>query len=123
MKRGEIMLTVKVKETGKIVNLSLIDRKTNCDYVADFIGNTGAFEREFERLEDETGAMYAISQEDLDWWENVIALQEKSDALQAKFLESHDYGELLDLLEQVGATDLDTRLEAEIELVNEALDV
>ena len=115
------MLNVKIKETGDTETLSLIDPKTGCNYIADFIGNTGAFYREFERIEDENGTYYLITQDDYDWWSNVIAMQEKSDVLQVEFLENHSYDDLLELLSKADYNDLDTRLENEIELLTQAL--
>ncbi len=111
------MLVVKVKETNQVVTLSLIDPKTGCDYIADFIGNTGALGREFERLNDE----WQIAQDDLDWWLNVIAMQQKSNDLQATFLQTHSYDDLMDIFEQASHQDLDTQLAAEIELLEQAL--
>ena len=37
----------------------------------DFVGNTGAFDREFEKTDKQ--ADYAISQDDYDWWSKVVA--------------------------------------------------
>ena len=110
-------MQVIIKEINQVATLTLIDTKTGTDYVADYIGNTGAFDREFERVGDD----WYVSQEDFDWWDAVITKQQQSDDLQAEYLESHSYDELMDLLDQVWACDLDDRVDQEIELLQEAI--
>lgn len=62
-------MQVIIKETNQVATLSLIDNKTGVNYAADYIGNTGAFDREFERVGDD----WYISQDDYDWWVNELA--------------------------------------------------
>lgn len=106
-----------VKETNQAATLTLIDRKTGVNYVADYIGNTGALGREFERVGDD----WYISQDDFNWWDAVIAKQQQSNDLQAEYLETHSYDELMILLEQVSACDLEDVVAQEIELLQEAI--
>ncbi len=110
-------MQVIIKETSQAATLTLIDRKTGVNYVADYIGNTGAFNREFERVGDD----WCISQDDFDWWDAVIAKQQQSNDLQAEYLETHSYDELFSLLEQVPACDLEDAVAQEIELLQEAI--
>lgn len=67
----ENIMKLRIKETGEIKTLSLMSPRTACDYVFDFIGNTGAFYREFEHCDDGI-ADFTISQENYDWWHKVI---------------------------------------------------
>lgn len=77
-----------IKETSAIGTLSIIDPRTGCDYIFDFVGNTGAFDREFEKTDDEN-ADFAISQADYDWWAKVVtdnqALEYRIDELVAEY--------------------------------------
>jgi hypothetical protein len=68
-------MTVKIRETGEIIELGIIDPKTECNYVKDFVGNTGAFDREFAEYDDDTGC-YVADEADVKWWQNVIAVHE-----------------------------------------------
>lgn len=111
-------MQVIIKETNQVATLSLIDHKTGVNYVADYIGNTGAFDREFERVDDD----WYISQDDYDWWIDVIAKQQASNNLQAEYLDTHSSDELFDLLSQITACDLEDIVNQEFELLQSALD-
>ena len=104
---------IDIKPTNQVATLSLIDSKTGVDYVADYIGNTGAFDREFSQVGDD----WYISQDDYDWWVDVIAKQQASNDLQAEYLETHSSDELFDLLSQITACDLDDIVNQELELL------
>lgn len=69
-------MEVKIKESGKVETLSIIDPKTGCCYVADLIGNADGFSQ-FER----EGEMWVCDQETFDWWDAYITLLEKTDDL------------------------------------------
>ena len=71
----------------------------------------------FERVGDD----WYISQDDFNWWDAVIAKQQQSNDLQAEYLETHSYDELMILLEQVSACDLEDVVAQEIELLQEAI--
>ena len=77
-----------IKETGAIETLSIIDPNTSCDYIADFIGNTGAFEREFEKTDK---ADYTISQNDYFWWSKVVADNQALEYRIAELAEEYGY--------------------------------
>lgn len=111
-------MQVIIKETNQAATLTLIDRKTGVNYVADYIGNTGAFDREFERVGDD----WYISQDDYNWWVDVIAKQQASNNLQAEYLETHSSDELFDLLSQITTCDLEDIVNQEFELLQSALD-
>lgn len=65
-------MNVKIKETGKIENLSIIDRNTGVDWVNDLIGNAGALsDGQFEWSEEDDA--YLVSQAEYDWWSLYIS--------------------------------------------------
>jgi len=68
------MLKIKIKETGLIYDLSIIDPKTGVDWISDFIGNHDGFrEGEFEKPADtDANYDYEIDQGHFNWWETVI---------------------------------------------------
>ena len=84
-----------IKETGKIETLSIIDPKTGCDYIFDFVGNTGAFDREFEKTDNEN-VDFAISQADYDWWAKVVADNQALDYRIAELVAEHGYDRVMD---------------------------
>ncbi len=64
-------MEIRIKETNEIVELEIIDPKTNLDFIADFIGNTGSLhDGQFEY--DEDTEIYTTTQENYDWWETVV---------------------------------------------------
>jgi hypothetical protein len=73
--RRKKTMRVKIKETGEIVELSLIDPKTGCDCVEDFIGNAGAFNREFS-VYDADNDCYIAYNDDVEWWQTVISVHD-----------------------------------------------
>jgi hypothetical protein len=84
-------MTVQIRETGEIIELSLIDPKTGCDYVEDFIGNTGAFNREFA-VYDADNDCYIAYDDDVEWWQTVISVHAHVDSVIAAIGDpiSHD---------------------------------
>lgn len=85
-----------IKETGEEKCLSLIDHQTGCDWVADFIGNTGAIGYPGQNdasiniwFDPETEAFFADS-ENFTWWENVVS--EMQEFENKKYDLAHKYG-------------------------------
>lgn len=71
-------MEVRIKETGKVEFLGLVDHKTGQNYVADFIGNAGGFVNgDFYKNED---GELETTQENFDWWQEVIADNEALEA-------------------------------------------
>ena len=105
-----------IKETGKIETLSIIDPKTGCDYIFDFVGNTGAFDREFEKTDNEN-ADFAISQADYDWWAKVVADNQALDYRIADLVAKHGYDRVMDAV-----MDASSDLEDDAAAANAALD-
>lgn len=105
-----------IKETGKIETLSIIDPKTGCDYIFDFVGNTGAFDREFEKTDNEN-ADFAISQADYNWWAKVVADNQALDYRIADLVAKHGYDRVMDAV-----MDTSSDLEDYAAAANAALD-
>jgi hypothetical protein len=78
--------------TGKVVELSINDRKSNIEWTSDLIGNAGALKWNSER------DMAVMSQEDIEWWSNTIEGLDKIEDLkeEAKELLSAEEFELLE---------------------------
>ena len=92
-----------IKETGAIETLSIIDPKTGCDYIADFIGNTGAFEREFEKTDK---ADYAIRRIDYAWWAKVVADNQALEWRIMRLVEEYGYDRVMTALNRNDSCDL-----------------
>jgi hypothetical protein len=82
-----------IKETGETKKLSIIDRKSNTEWTADLIGNSGDlhYNSEEDRYEMQTEA-------DFDWWKNTIEGLSNIDNLteQARVLLTNDDFEILE---------------------------
>jgi hypothetical protein len=71
-------MLVRITETGATESLSIIDPRSGCDWVIDYIGNAGAFEDgQFRRskVDDEM----ECDQDTFDWWQNQIERQQAAD--------------------------------------------
>ena len=91
-----------IKETGAIEILAIIDPKTGCDYIFDFVGNTGAFDREFEKTDDEN-ADFAISQADYGWWAKVVADNQALEYRIAGLAAEHGYDRVMDAVTSISS--------------------
>ncbi len=69
-------MDIRIRETDKLENLSIIDPKTGVDYISDFIGNAGGLtDGQFELYVYEWVAdddFYACDQETYEWWADVV---------------------------------------------------
>ena len=90
-----------IKETSAIETLSIIDPRTGCDYIFDFVGNTGAFDREFEATDE--NADFAISQADYDWWAKVGADNQALEYRIAELAAEHGYDRVVDVVASTGS--------------------
>lgn len=95
-----------IKETGKIETLSIIDSKTGVDYIADFIGNTGAL-TDGQFVLDEDSNAYICDQATFDWWLDVVtnnqAINERINTLSKE----HGVEVVLDAVSEAGGVDLE----------------
>lgn len=65
-------MDVKIKETGKIESLRIIDPGNGVNWVTDLIGNTGAFnDGQFTWSEEDNA--YIADQDTYDWWAGYIS--------------------------------------------------
>jgi len=97
-------MKVKIEELGDIEELTYIDARSGVDCTMDFIGNTGAFGREFQW--DDKEEVYVISVEDYNWWFYVITEQEEMDELVVQLLKVYDTDEVYKVIEQSTGVDL-----------------
>ncbi|WP_455018957.1 hypothetical protein [Kingella denitrificans] len=104
-----------IKDTGAIETLAIIDPKTGCDYIFDFVGNTGAFDREFEATDE--NADFAISQADYDWWAKVVADNQALEYRIAELVAEYGYDRVMDVV-----TSISSDLEDYAAAANAALD-
>lgn len=113
------MLNVLIKETSEVKSLSIIDPKTNIDYISDFIGNTGALGREFEKIEHDK-AEYQVSEGDFEWWENVIKTTQEADDL---MFENADKitDEVNEKLYNINENDIDTYNQIRLSIIKQAI--
>lgn len=93
-------MDVKINETGKIESLSIIDRKSGVNWVADLIGNAGAFNDDQFGWGEEN-QIRTCDQETYDWWANYIAATERADDFRAELEEEYGYDAVRDALEEV----------------------
>lgn len=113
------MLNILIKETSEIKTLSVIDPHTDVDYIIDFIGNTGAFFREFERIEHDD-ATYQTTQSKFEWWKNVISKAQEVNDLMYANPDIHT-DELLKQFENIQSNDLDDHIEGMLEIIKNAI--
>ena len=108
-----------INETGERKTLLLIDPASGVNWIRDFIGNECALTDGQFTWDDENDA-YRVSQENYEWWANVVAETQDAENRIAKLKEA--YGDddvdraLLDV--RIGHYDIDQRPAA----IQEALD-
>jgi hypothetical protein len=113
--RSNIM-QVRIIETNQVESLSIIDLATGCDYVADYIGNMGAFsDGQFSRADDD---VMECSQDTYNWWADQIARQSAVDQRIADLAEEHGSDRVYKTLADVGSVDFGDQPEA----IQQALD-
>lgn len=67
---------MKVLVNGRIKQLSLIDRVTNVDYIADFMSIGEHQEWMLEEDEEATGADIKLAGSEFEWWADIISKQQ-----------------------------------------------
>lgn len=106
--------------TEKEVSLTIIDRKTGCEWTNDLIGNAGALNYNSDR------EMAEMSQEDFEWWSNTIEGLEKIEDLteEAKeLISSEDFEELEEKLRNEGnASDYEQHIATLTAILNEVIE-
>ncbi|MMZ66507.1 hypothetical protein D1872_290090 [compost metagenome] len=109
-------MDVQVKETGKIVTLTLIDAKNGINWAEEFVANWGALD-DGQFVKTDAGT-YLADQETVDWWVKALNAKQALEERISELKEEHGVEAVGDVLSQVYDNDL---LE-EINARNAALD-
>lgn len=103
-------MKVKVKESGKMVELVMMDPRSQVNCASDFIGNAGGLSTG-EFVLDEENRCYVASEGVVDWWRDVIVVHEWINYLYYTVATSDIPDlvkqEVVDLLDDMGSDDLD----------------
>lgn len=67
-------MDLKIKETGKIEQLIIIDPKTGCNWELDLLGNHDA-----DMTYDDDEGVYLMDQETFEWWSNLVERYQAAD--------------------------------------------
>ena len=67
-------MEIKIIETGKMVNLNIIDPRSGCNWINDLMGNHGELPPY-----DEDNNYYIMSQDDYNWWHDLTTAYQKAD--------------------------------------------
>lgn len=110
-------MKVFIKESATAETLSIIDPKTGVNYVADFIGNTGAL-ADGQFVWDEERDTYVCDQKTFDWWSSVITAQQALDYRTRELINEHGPKAVHDVIHAAGGVDLEDHAAN----VNRALD-
>lgn len=118
-------MNVRIIKTKEVKELGIIDAASGQDYIADFIGNTGAMnDGQFVWFEEDD--MYETTLENFEWWERVSGAYEKADQVQYDFvnaLEDEDEKEkFLSAVQDACNCDLEDMGGAIMSVVNEWID-
>lgn len=110
-------------DTKEIITLDLIDLKTNCSWIYDFIGNAGGFGKVenglIECVDNEPNYVAKADTETLAWWQNAVELQKQFDELFAQKVEQHGSDEVMEAIKGVSSSDLDLDIELKIDALNQ----
>lgn len=97
-------MKVRIKETGSLETLSIIDPASGCDYVADYIGNTGALsDGQFARSGDDD--VFECDQDTYDWWSAVLDRQAAVDERVESLKQEHGWERVYKALDGVDSVD------------------
>ena len=99
------MIKVKIRETGLIETLQVVDAK-GTDFTADMIGNHGGFSPEQFALIEDTG-VYEADRETYGWWAKVLADIGALEVRLAELYEDHGYEAVNEAVLAAGHVDLE----------------
>jgi hypothetical protein len=111
------MIKVIINETGLQETLSIIDLRTNVDFIKDFVGNYGAFS-DGQFIYDEEIDAYRCDQNTYDWWAKVISDHQNLENRIAELKEEYGSERVQDVLDRVDGYDLEDLASA----INKELD-
>lgn len=86
-----------IKETGTIKTLEIIDPKTGCNYISDFIGKIPESEHKLEKA-GRDDVDYEISQDDYEWLADIVRHHQALNIRIRELEEKHDYNAIYDLI-------------------------
>jgi hypothetical protein len=124
---------VVTRETGEVESLSIIDRKSGCDWVSDLIGNADGFAQFIPELDadgDETGRWIADAST-IEWWQHYISdhetVEDAIESLRGDLETVVEYDDIAEIIQRVHEAIGDTNdmecergaAEAEIESIRE----
>lgn len=105
--------------TGQVVELSITDRKSGCEWTADLVDNSG-----YVKWDDERD-MREMNAEDIAWWENIIDGLNKIEDLKDECREFMDYNEFValenELSDNGNACDWEMHIDVLVEILEAAI--
>jgi hypothetical protein len=113
-------MDIRIKETGELKSLSIIDPQTGCNWEIDLMGNHDA-----DMIYDDDEGVYIMDHETFDWWDDLLARYQTADYKLNETRCGVDNPESLDayLVDMaVGSCELDNYPEALTAAINDWLD-
>jgi hypothetical protein len=95
-----------INETGAVESLSIIDPKSGTNYIADFVGNTGAL-HDGQFAWDDDAQAHRCDQDTYDWWATVVAENQSLDDRKHALAQEHGWEAVHEALAQVGHCELE----------------
>ena len=92
-----------IRETGKEKELSIIDN-SGCDYIIDFVGNTGALGDQF--IFDDDLDAWVCDQETFDWWDTVVSDNQDLEDRLAELRQEHGSDAVEQVIYDAGSVDI-----------------
>ncbi len=114
-------MNIFIKETEQLNTLTLIDPKSNVNYIDDFIGNYGALTDGQFTYDNELDA-YICNQETFDWWEQVIHDNQNLDYRIQELIETHGTDAVYEVIDSAVGVDLKDHAAAMNKALDEAFD-
>ena len=93
-----------IDDTSEIETLSIIDPKTGVDYIADFIGNTGALS-DGQFCWDQDRNVYICDQDTFNWWSTVVTANQALDYRINDLEQEHGSDAVYQVIQAVGSVD------------------
>lgn len=108
-------MKIRIKETGEVKDLTIIDRKTGCEWTADLVGDDDCITYNRDR------EIYETDQASYDWWNNMIDKLEHAEDVKQKYIEKYGADAVEDALAQYDTpTDLEDQPSATISALEDS---
>ena len=98
-------MKIVITETSAAETLSIIDPKSGVNYIADFIGNTGALNDGQFTWDDKRDA-YACTQDTFDWWKSVVTANQALDDRINALVQEHGHDAVYEVIHALPGVDL-----------------